>query len=176
MERSEKTRKLLIEHCQMYPLLQIQDIFKYLYQSSFGCEHMISSSDFVIDYIRKEWEENRGKDKMFIDTLDGDYSRVHLNFLSHGLSAETLGRIFVASAKSEINGKEDLEDKLRTAMELVQEGRLPFSAENFQKNVESWKRSGYPPVHHSDIFRNNYHPAYRVVANSFLEFLPLNKI
>lgn len=176
MEQRDKTAKLLIEHYQAYPLLQIQDIFKYLYQSSFGCEHMVSSTDLAIECIRKEWEESCGKDEIFIDTLDGDYSRVHLRFLNYGLNAETLGRLFVASAKSEINGKENLEHKLMIARELVRKGELPFSEEEFEKKVGEWKGCGYPAIHHSEIFRSNYHPSYRVIANRFLEILPLNKI
>lgn len=172
MEKGEKTRELLLEHYRTYPLLQIQDIFKYLYQSSFGCEHMVSSSEAVTEYIRKEWEDSCGKDEMLIDILDGDYIRVHLNFLKYGLDAETLGRLFVDSAEKEINGRENLEDKLETARKMVSEGELPFSAEEFEKKAEEWKTGGYPPVHHSDIFRENYHPAYRVISKRYVGFLP----
>ena len=34
MNKCERTRKLLIMHYQAYPKLQIQDIFKFLYQSA----------------------------------------------------------------------------------------------------------------------------------------------
>ena len=37
------TRERLIAHCRAYPALQIQDLFKYLFQSALGCEHAVSS-------------------------------------------------------------------------------------------------------------------------------------
>ena len=48
-ERSEKTRALLTKHYQTYPKLQTEDIFKYLFQSAFGCEHF----DFMLEAWRK---------------------------------------------------------------------------------------------------------------------------
>ena len=45
MSTNEVTRNLLAEHYKKYPELQLQDIFKYIYQSSFGCEHMVPSLD-----------------------------------------------------------------------------------------------------------------------------------
>ena len=40
-----RTRALLIGHYQAYPKLQIQDIFKFLFQSAFGCEHLVSDEE-----------------------------------------------------------------------------------------------------------------------------------
>ena len=52
----ERTRELLITHCQSFPGLHIQDLCKYLYQSGFGCEHMISSPEAVTEGIEKEFQ------------------------------------------------------------------------------------------------------------------------
>jgi D-alanyl-D-alanine carboxypeptidase len=52
----EKTRLMLLEHYHKYPKLQIQDLFKFIYQSSFGCEHLVSSLEKATLYIAKEYE------------------------------------------------------------------------------------------------------------------------
>ena len=172
MNQSERTRYSLITHYQTYPQLQIQDIFKFLYQSAFGCEHMVSSLDGAINRISREFAENQSS-LCEIDSLDGAYSRVHLSWLNHGLTAETLGKLFFTSAKKEPNGMDDLLFKLQAAKELVAEKALNFSLNEFEAAVEKWRSNGYPAVHHSDKFRSLYHPAYRVVANRYAAFLPL---
>ena len=52
----EKTRLMLLEHYHKYPKLQIQDIFKFIYQSSFGCEHLVTDLVGATEYIKKEYE------------------------------------------------------------------------------------------------------------------------
>ena len=173
MSQTEKTYNLLLKHYQSYPQLQMQDIFKFIHQSAFGCEHMVSSLDAATDYIRAEYETADLSDTPLVVPLDGAYSRVYLTYLDNGLSAQTLGKLFYLSAKAETNGKADAENKLSVAAELVRQGKLPYSAESFEEAAEKWKADGYPAVHHSDIFRNTYKPAYRVIANIFVPFLPL---
>ena len=180
LEQNERTRKALLEHCGRYPGLKIRDVFKFLYQSSFGCEHMVSSLETVTDWIRKEHScavmgeavsEVTGSGT--VDPLDGDYVRVHLDWLDRGLSAETLGKLFYLSAKSEEDGRIELERKLDVALEMVRSGELPFDFEGFASAVSEWKNAEYPAVHHSEEFRMMYHPAYRVVAEQYVKFLPL---
>ena len=172
MKQEERTRKLLIMHYQKYPQLQIQDLFKYLHQSSFGCEHMVSSLKTSIEYIRNEIQEQTFCDDTLIDVLDGEYSRVHLAYISQGLSVETLGKLFFSSAKKEENGRTNLEKKLKVAKELIRENILPFHMKEIEKAMKEWQVDGYPAKHHSDVFRATYNPAYRVIANKYVKFLP----
>ena len=34
--------------------------------------------------------------------------------------------------------------------------------------IEEYRRSGMPPIHHSDVYREAEHPAYRVVDSKLL--------
>ena len=173
MKNSTQTRDLLIRHHRTYPLMQIQDLFKFLFQSAFGCEHLVSNRDAAIAYIRREYDSLPPMSPTPPDPLDGAYSRVHLSCLQEGLTPETLGELFCRSAKTEPSGQADLLDKLQTARDLIHEGLLPFSPEEFQDMLSVWAEKSYPPVHHSDAFRAAYHPAYRVIANEYLPFFPL---
>ena len=173
MEMGEKTRELLIKHYKDFSELQIQDVFKYLYQSSFGCEHLISSLKTVTDYIAKEYNTVKSENEIQIEQLDGNYSRVHLSYLKDGLTVDTFGKLFFLSAKKETDGLANLEKKLEIAKKLVREGLLPFSVNEFENAVNEWKNNGYPAVHHSDIFREKYKAAYRLIANEYIPFLTL---
>lgn len=173
MEQRKKTRKFLITHYQRYPRLQIQDLLKFLHQSSFGCEHMVTDLDAVIERIRKESEIGSCEGTHLKDELDGEYSRIHLSYLQQGLSVETLGTLFLKSAQNEPKGIHALEEKLCIAKELLCEKELPFSVKAFEEATSEWKRNGYPALHHSDKFREVYHPSYRVIANRYVPFLPV---
>ena len=168
----KNTRALLLEHYRHYPKLGAEDIFKYLYQSSFGCEHLISNEERVLCYIRREYESLTDQPAV-TDKLDGAYTRVHLSALKSGLTPETLARLFFLSAKKEPDGKSALESKLSAARELIKEGLLPLDLNDFDKKLSDWREADYPALHHSETFRAEYHPAYRVIADRYADFLAL---
>lgn len=170
---NETTKALLINHCKTYPKLGTQDIFKYIFQSAFGCEHMVSDEKTALEYIRHEYETVPKDDTLFTDILDGNYSRVYLSWLNTGLKAETLATLFCLSAKKEPDAKEILWQKIEAAKELVEEGALPFGTEEFSKSLDEWCKNGCPAVHHSDAFHAEYRPSYRVVSNKYAHFLKL---
>ncbi len=170
---STETKKLLINHYRAYPKLQAEDIFKYLFQSSFGCEHLVSNESRALEYIKREYESLTEQPSIMTDKLDGAYTRVYLSALSGGLTPETLARLFCLSAKKEPNGKELLEEKLQVARELITDGSLPLDIEDFDQKLAEWRAAGYPAIHHSDAFRSEYRPAYRVISDRYAEFLAL---
>lgn len=171
--QDSKTCELLIRYCRTYPDLQIQDVFKLLYQSSFGCEHLVSSEEKAVEYIKEEFSNTVTTDNPHIEWLDGDYSRVNLSYLNIGLSAQTLGRLFVLSARTEADGKARLIKKLEIAKELIKENKLPFSLADFEREAANWEADGYPAIRHSEAYRVKYAPSYRVIANRYIPFLPL---
>ncbi len=170
---STETKKLLIKHYRTFPKLQTEDVFKFLFQSSFGCEHMVSSESRALDYIKCEYDSLTEQPSLLTDRLDGAYTRVYLSVLSDGLSPETLAKLFCLSAKKEPDGKENLEQRLRVARELIADGTLPLDIVDFDKKLDAWREMGYPAVHHSDAFRTAYRPAYRVIADRYADFLQL---
>ncbi len=167
----EQSEKLLIKQFNKYPKMQIQDIFKFIYQSSFGCEHMVASLEKATDYIKEEY--SNGVTQNEIEELDGDYCRVPLSYIDKGLKIETFGKLFYLSAKKEETGQDNLLKKIEVIKKLIKENKLPFNIEDFNKAVENWKTQGYPAVHHSEVFRQNYKPAYRLISKKYIPFLSL---
>ena len=163
------TKDLLLSHYREYPKLQIRDIFKFLFQSSFGCEHLVSSEEAALGYICRELESVKVSHEWRVERLDGDYSRVHLSAIGGNLTPEVLTKYFCLSAKTEADGKKKLMTKLEIARELIDEGALPFSLHDFDCQHGLWREAGYPAIHHSDIFREEYLPHYRVIANEYVE-------
>ena len=160
-------RDFLRAHCARYPELALQDVFKALYQSAFGCEHLIADPSAAADYIRAEAARSGDRISELVELLGGDYCRVHLGILQDGLSAETFARLFALSARHEECGREKLEAMLTALQTMADAGELPFSAQETAEAVERWRKDGFPPLHHSEIFRQNYAPAYRVLRRDF---------
>ena len=124
MSRIELTKKLIIEHCERYPALEIQDLLKFLHQSSLGCEHLVTDLAFVTKKIKEEAEYYVACKKEYIESLDGDFCRVYLDALKDGLSAETLGKLFYLSANVVEDGYLALEEKLEIVLKLIKINKI----------------------------------------------------
>lgn len=167
MTRRDKTRALLLEHYRLYPCLEIQDIFKFIFQSACGCEHMALDYDRALEYIRYEYADMIVREPR-IDRLDGEYSRVHLSCIGETLSSKELAELFLKSARVEPDGKARIREKLSIARELIADGEIKLSIDEFDSKAEEWENLGFPAIHHSDKFKATYHPAYRVIHNTLL--------
>lgn len=170
---SAYTEELLLAHARVYPRLCPADVFKYAYQSAFGCEHLVADGSRVLEYIKEEYERAGNGKAPLTEELDGEYFRVHLSYLDAGLSPETLARLFVLSAKEEAEGGARLREILAAAKKLVHDGVLPISPREFDEALEAWQAQGFTPVRHSETFREAYRPAYRVIAKKYVRYLSL---
>ena len=173
MIKREETKQMLRQHCEQYPQLLVTDLFKFLYQSSFGCEHLVSDIEAVKAYLNKEAESAHSAAGEVVEPLDGAYCRVHLDYLKEGLSADTFAKLFVLSGEHVEDGKEQLLEKLSVLSEMAQEEALPFTSEEVKQAIEKWGKDGYPACHHSEAFRAAYFPAYRLMKKEYARFLPL---
>ena len=172
MQENNAIYKMIREHTEKYPRMQITDYFKLLYHSAFGCEHAVSSYDTALEWIEKEKMSDLPEDdETMIEELCGDYARVYILTLRRGLSPRTLTSMFCLSAKKEENGRERLEKGLAVLKECAERGEVPVTKKELDEAVKEWEALGYPAVRHSEIYRECYKPAYRVVAKKYAEQL-----
>ncbi len=173
MTAQQQTKSTLLAHYRQYPLLQVQDVFKFIHQSAFGCEHLLTDFQTVLHRICTEAEENKTDKHSPIESLDGDFCRVHLSVLQDGLGTETLAKIFMLSATPVENAAENLQEKLQVFLSLCKNNELPFAAQEVQKQMEIWQKNDFCACRHSDIFRTAYNPSYRVIKKEYARLLPL---
>ena len=144
MTQRERTYRLLLEHSLRYPKLQPRDVFKYIYQSALGCEHLVSSQSDAISYIKQEYASMAKSERAAIEPLDGGYCRVPLTILQDGMTPETLGKLFFRSAKIEPDGMARLQEKIAVAREMAEKELFSFSlsedgeAEGFARVAETY--------------------------------------
>lgn len=151
--------------------LEIVDLFKFLYQSCFGCEHLVSNYDDALCKIMLEAEHSEQDDLPNIELLDGNYCRLHLKLFTNKDSKEKLCLAFINSAQIQPDGKERLEEQLQKLLGYASEGLIEFDCATLKQDIETWKNQGYPAVHHSETFRKTHHPAYRVIMKKYLREL-----
>ena len=166
-------RECLLWHAHTYPLMQAEDVLKLIHQSTFGCGHIVSSPEAATSAIRAEAANLQSFNSTPIEPLNGAYTRVSLAYLGQGLRAETLGQLLYLSAKQGAPQNVSPEAALIIAQELIKMGKLSIDANRFAALCERWRLDGYPPLHHSEAFRKEYSPSYRVIANDYVPFLSL---
>ena len=163
-----ETERVLRRHFSLYPAMEPQDAVKLLFQSEFGCAHLIADENRARAFLRAEWEAApREPAHRRLDILGGGFVRVHLQPLAED-ELEALSGAFVRSARPCGSG-EGLQLRLETLKNLARAGETPFSAEALETYLESYIASGCPAVHHSEEYRRHYSPAYRVVKREYYE-------
>ena len=173
MYHNTTTYALLKEHYNRFPRLQPQDVLKFLHQSTFGCGHLIASPTAAAAYIHQEMAQCADS-SVTLEDLDGDFCRVHLSYAKKlGVSADTLAKLLAHSAQEPCGDEENLEMQLSVALSMAKNGEFPFSFEALNQEVIPWRNAGFPARHHSEVFRNAYAPAYRVIKKEYAQWLPL---
>ena len=166
------TEKFLLEQYAGHPASQLQDLRKALYQSVFGCGHLITDTSAAAEGIRREAAE-AGPCSREIEALDGPWSRVQLGVLADGLTPETLACIFARSAAMPHGDADALQEKLTVLRRLIHSGALPYSPAEADAELDDWRKNGFPVCRHSEEYRAAYRPAYRVLHRTYVRLLPL---
>jgi len=157
-------KEILLTHAQRYPRMQPCDAVKLLYQSEFGGGHLIQDENACMDFLRREYTATPQTDTPLLEDIGNGMARVMLAGLdAHGYSAEALGQDFIRSAASVHGSMDAFQKKLSVLTELTKQGQMPFDAHALESYLTGYAAAGYPVVSHSEIYRNAYHPAYRVI-------------
>lgn len=163
-----ETERVLLEHFLLYPEMEPQDAVKLLYQSEFGCAHLVLDVERAKTFLRDEWERTpRDCSHRRTDELGGGFIRAHLAPLSE-TELDDLASAFAASAvpAGSMEGFLSRIDALRT---LAAAGEAPFSIEALEEYLSRYIALGCPAVHHSEQFRKAYSPAYRVIKKDMFD-------
>ncbi len=162
----------LIEQLKKHKSMQPQDVVKMCYQAAFGAEHLLSDFSGAKKHLEKEYAEvEAAKDELF-EQISDTVCRVNLSaWKANEFPLEWLFRMFVASACVEQNGKEKFEKYLQAAESCID--AMCFTKEEWTAYLAEYNKKGQPSVRHSEWYRLNEHPAYRIVNSRFLGTLPV---
>jgi hypothetical protein len=169
--------RILEDHSQRYPRLQVVDLYKLLHQASMGSEHAASNEEDVRAWLEKELDTmGAGRQEPLIDPIspEGEIVRVHLGpYVEAGHDPEKLLEAFLRTAREYRGSVQRLRRYWGVAEQMAFAGRLSLLPDQIDELMQRMEGQGFPAMHHSQIYRILYRPAYRVVARTFLKPVPL---
>ena len=159
----EELKQILQEHAKRYPLMQPRDAVKLIYQNEFGGGHLIRDEQAALNYLRKEYESIvKDPTVPLYEDIGNGIVRVNLAAVKPE-ALEQLGKDFIRSAAEHAGTKERFLQKLEVLRQLTAAGHFSFGMIEMEYYLSEYMKSGCPMVSHSEQYRQNYAPAYRVI-------------
>lgn len=168
-------KKILQEQSQLHPSILPQDIAKLCYQATFGAEHLLLHRNKAFDYFMQEYDNTPANSMPIFEVLCNSYARCNLGAWKQlHLPAEWLFEIFYHTASEKSLGKKELFwNYMNIAETLVMENQFSFSKEEWDNYVSDYKMHDVTAVHHSEQYRKNEQPAYRLIHTKYIKLLPI---
>jgi len=165
-------RQVILDHYSRYPLIQVLDLYKLIYQGVFGCEHAGVDEENARLMLEQEMKNKPGSmEEPVIDpiSVDGQIVRVNLRpYFAGGGNLQALVKAFVLTARKYKGIDSTFIRYWGYAEMMAAMGDLIFNIDDMRKEFASLKQAGFPPVHHTDEYVKAYQPAYRVVLREYL--------
>lgn len=157
-------------HFARYPKAGVQDFAKLAYQNTFGPGHMIADPASARVFLHREAQSARRLPREASpEPIGGGFFRLHLG-AERDFSDDAAAALFFLTAAAPAGSVQALSEKLRSIERLSKAGKLPGSAEAW---CLAYRAAGYPALHHTRAYREAYAPAYRVVSEYALRFVPV---
>lgn len=165
--------EILSRHAAKYPLMTPCDAVKLVYQNEFGGGHLISDENACLERLKIEYDAQNRRARS-AEYIGNGISRLYLDGAKQlGLDPETVSRMFISTARSHTGNRDSFLGKLEALSRVTRGGLMPFDADELAEYLDEYSRAGMPPVSHSDIYRENYLPSYRIVDRSFIRLIPV---
>ena len=155
--------EVLESQFRMYPLMQVQDLYKLVYQGVMGSGHAIDSPEEARNWLHRETgslgSSSPGEPLYEHISADGGVIRVNLRTLiASGGSADSLLTAFIRTGLEFRGSPEELVNTWERVT-ILQDTFEPQVLDSF---FQAQMNAGLKAIHHSAIYREQYRPAYRV--------------
>lgn len=156
-------RSIIQQQLQWYPEMEIQDLYKLVYQGVMGSGHAISSEESAQSWLREELHSNScetGIGELCEDiSPDGRVLRINLRpYMEAGRNTDRLLKAFMRTGREYRGSNEELV----FWWEFLSNIQSKFSSAEMTRYIEDREREYFPAVHHSKHYRTLYNPFYRV--------------
>ena len=157
-------------HAKRCPLMAPTDAVKLIYQNEFGVGHLIQDRNaFTARLIREMAEVTALPMIPLTEPIGNGLIRVMLNSPdSCRIDPVKLAECCLQTAAAHHGTQTRFKRKLAELEALCRGGLFAFSPDELAEYLGRYREAGYPPVSHSPIYRETYHPAYRVISQKFL--------
>ncbi len=168
--------QLIRQHLAWYPLMQVRDVYKLIYQGAMGPEHMVATQQEFARRLEVEFSSLQpARSERLLEPVRSDQSLLRLNLRSYKAREKAIDRIIpllLQTSRQTHGSMEELVNSWTILVQHAEKGQvdsLPFDEVN---KFSHWlEREGYPAVHHSQVYRREYQPAYRLLAADLISEL-----
>jgi hypothetical protein len=148
--------------------MQLQDIYKLLYQGVCGPEHLVTAPDEFATRLRIEWEAASSADtKPLLEYIRPDNSLARINLRPYkalGGDVDPLIAACLEAAQCAWGTPDDLRQVWSAFVEICRAEPAPAYSFDEVSAFSRWlEEQAYPAVHHSENYRSLYRPAYRLI-------------
>ncbi len=165
-------QKLITAQLQRYPAMQIQDLYKLVYQAALGNEHLMTDSAMVHNYLIHELESVQASSaEPLLEEISPDNAVVRLNlrpFKARNGDHHALLQAMMQTARTFQKSQGRLARYLSHLEQMADSGAIPFDAKAMQTFLGEMREKNYPAVHHSGAYGEKYSPAYRVILKKYV--------
>lgn len=164
-------RDILASHFERYPLMGPQDAVKLLYQAVYGPGHLIKDRKQALNNLLTEMKAlTPDGDEPLYEPVGGGYCRLNLRpAMQRGIPPEDIVDMLCEAAQRAKGDPRALRSALRELQDMAETDDTPFEGIALDVFLIDYEDRRCPPVHHSVIYREAYHPAYRVVMQKRLK-------
>jgi hypothetical protein len=165
-------RNAVLTEVRKYPKLEIQDIYKLVYQAAMGNEHIMADTVLVKKFLKEELNSiEASADEPLIEYLTSDSTIARINlrpFKAQKGNPDILITLMIKTAMSIKPSVEYLRFLWQDIEDLAVEKRISFSKDDLHSYFQEIEQQKFPAVHHSQAVKEAYHPAYRVISGKLI--------
>ncbi len=161
----EELLKLLNATYALHPKMEIGDGVKFIFQNEMGPGHLVPDIKQAKERTEDELKSCGENSEPALENLGNNLYRLNLPSFRGKLSGNTIGAMFALTSSMVTGNKSRLAEKLSLLREL------PFPKAEAESFLERYTAAGCPVQSHSETYRKEYNPAYRLIHRNFAQSL-----
>ena len=168
----KKMIKLIFYHLKRYPAMELEDMYKLLYQSVMGPAHILQNKELAYSYLKNEFESHVDsyETALYVD-ISLEYGLVRLNIpvFRKQVSLDALFEMMCETQQKMIPDKNKLKHYWLELGSLIKDNKFEkFTSDQWNKLNKLLSEYIFPHFSHSTAYRNLYRPSYRIVLKELV--------
>lgn len=164
----DELKQIIYAHIKKYPKQELQDILKMLYQNEFGPKHIAKNEIECFKSLSKEFQTVQyDESEVLFEDIGYNALRLNLKAIPKDTDLNYINKIIVKSADDFCGTNEKLVVKFGLLVVMAENKEIPFDIERVRDETNTFAKNGFKPVNHSDIYKENYSPSYRVISKKY---------
>ncbi len=161
-------KETILKHLEEFPLSEITDLIKLIYQNEVGPKHLASNEIEAFKSLASEMKNVTFNEKTPLFTDIGSSAlRLNLSALPINTDLRLINKIIMLSSECFKEPGESLVVPLGLLVVMAQNNEIPFPIQEVREATHKFSTEKFKPVSHSEKYKNTYNPSYRVIHKQY---------